>query len=71
VFANAGISPMAPLGSITEEEFDSTFNINVKGLLFTAQKAVRYKSNITKKSLPQSASIRNRPLGRVLMRVGD
>jgi len=40
VFANAGISPMAPLGSITEEEFDSTFNINVKGLLFTAQKAL-------------------------------
>jgi NAD(P)-dependent dehydrogenase (short-subunit alcohol dehydrogenase family) len=41
VFANAGISPMAPLGSITEEEFDSTFNINVKGLLFTAQKALQ------------------------------
>lgn len=40
VFANAGISPIAPLGSITEEQFDSTFNINVKGLLFTAQKAL-------------------------------
>jgi NAD(P)-dependent dehydrogenase (short-subunit alcohol dehydrogenase family) len=41
VFANAGIgNHMAPLGSITEEQFDSTFNINVRGLLFTVQKAL-------------------------------
>jgi len=41
VFANAGIgSGMAPLGEITEEKFDKTFNINVRGLLFTVQKAL-------------------------------
>jgi NAD(P)-dependent dehydrogenase (short-subunit alcohol dehydrogenase family) len=37
VFANAGIAKYAPLGTITEEFFDSIFNINVKGLLFTVQ----------------------------------
>jgi NAD(P)-dependent dehydrogenase (short-subunit alcohol dehydrogenase family) len=40
VFANAGISRLVPLGSITEEHFDSIFNINVRGLLFTVQKAL-------------------------------
>jgi NAD(P)-dependent dehydrogenase (short-subunit alcohol dehydrogenase family) len=40
VLANAGIAKMAPLGSITEEQFDSIFNINVRGLLFTVQKAL-------------------------------
>jgi NAD(P)-dependent dehydrogenase (short-subunit alcohol dehydrogenase family) len=41
LFANAGIGDkMAPIGSITEEQFDSTFNINVRGLLFTVQKAL-------------------------------
>ena len=40
VFANAGIAKYAPLGTITEEFFDSIFNINVKGLLFTVQKAL-------------------------------
>jgi NAD(P)-dependent dehydrogenase (short-subunit alcohol dehydrogenase family) len=40
VFANSDISPVARLGSITEEQFDPTFNMNVKGLLFTAQKAL-------------------------------
>lgn len=41
VFANAGIgNQMAPLGSITEEQFDATFNINVRGLVFTVQKAL-------------------------------
>ncbi len=41
VFANAGIgNQMAPIGSITEEQFDLTFNINVRGLLFTIQKAL-------------------------------
>ena len=39
LFANAGIGiKVAPLGSITEEQFDQTFGINVKGLLFTVQK---------------------------------
>ena len=40
LFANAGIIELAPLGSITESHFDKMFNINVKGLLFTVQKAL-------------------------------
>jgi NAD(P)-dependent dehydrogenase (short-subunit alcohol dehydrogenase family) len=40
VFANAGGGTMAPLGQITEEQFDKTFGANVKGLLFTVQKAL-------------------------------
>jgi NAD(P)-dependent dehydrogenase (short-subunit alcohol dehydrogenase family) len=40
VFANAGVAKFAPLGQITEELYDSIFNINVKGLLFTVQKAL-------------------------------
>jgi NAD(P)-dependent dehydrogenase (short-subunit alcohol dehydrogenase family) len=40
LFANAGGGKFAPLGSITEEHFDQEFNINVKGLLFTVQKAL-------------------------------
>lgn len=44
VFANAGIgNQVAPLGSITEEQFDLTFDINVRGLLFTVQKALPLK----------------------------
>jgi NAD(P)-dependent dehydrogenase (short-subunit alcohol dehydrogenase family) len=34
------ITEFAPLGSITESHFDIIFNINVKGLLFTVQKAL-------------------------------
>jgi NAD(P)-dependent dehydrogenase (short-subunit alcohol dehydrogenase family) len=40
LFANAGVAERAPLGSITEAHFDKTFNINVKGVLFTVQKAL-------------------------------
>src|SRR5271169_26178 len=40
LFANAGIGSFAPLGSITEEHFDQTFDINVRGTLFTVQKAL-------------------------------
>ena len=40
VFANAGTATYAPFGKITEEHYDSIFNINVKGLLFTVQKAL-------------------------------
>jgi NAD(P)-dependent dehydrogenase (short-subunit alcohol dehydrogenase family) len=40
VFANAGVAKYAPLGAITEELYDSIFNVNVKGLLFTVQKAL-------------------------------
>jgi NAD(P)-dependent dehydrogenase (short-subunit alcohol dehydrogenase family) len=40
LFANAGVGELAPLGEITEAHFDKTFRINVKGLLFTVQKAL-------------------------------
>ena len=49
VFANAGIAKYAPLGSIDEAHFDSIFGGNVKGLLFTVQKALPL--------LPDGASI--------------
>jgi NAD(P)-dependent dehydrogenase (short-subunit alcohol dehydrogenase family) len=40
VFANAGAAEFAALGSITVEHFDKLFGINVKGVLFTVQKAL-------------------------------
>jgi NAD(P)-dependent dehydrogenase (short-subunit alcohol dehydrogenase family) len=40
VFANAGVAEFAPMGKITEEHFDKLFNTNVKGTLFTVQKAL-------------------------------
>jgi NAD(P)-dependent dehydrogenase (short-subunit alcohol dehydrogenase family) len=40
VFANAGVGEFAPLGGISEEHFDKLFNINVRGTLFTVQKAL-------------------------------
>jgi NAD(P)-dependent dehydrogenase (short-subunit alcohol dehydrogenase family) len=49
VFANAGAARFARLGTITEEFYDSIFNTNVKGLLFTVQKALPL--------LPDGASI--------------
>src|SRR5437764_11085785 len=49
VFANAGAAKFAPLGKITEEHYDSIFNGNVKGVLFTVQKALPL--------LPDGASI--------------
>ncbi len=49
VFANAGVAKYAPLGKITEAFFDSIFDINVKGVLFTVQKALPL--------LPDGASI--------------
>src|SRR5437899_10921327 len=49
VFANAGVAKFAPFGTITEEFYDSIFNINVKGLVFTVQKALPL--------LPDGASI--------------
>src|SRR5271167_2260835 len=49
VFANAGVARYAPFGTISEELYDSIFNTNVKGLLFTVQKALPL--------LPDGASI--------------
>lgn len=40
LFANAGAGEIAALGAISEEHFDKAFNINVKGVLFTVQKAL-------------------------------
>jgi NAD(P)-dependent dehydrogenase (short-subunit alcohol dehydrogenase family) len=40
LFANAGIGEVVTLGEISEAHFDKTFNINVKGLLFSVQKAL-------------------------------
>ena len=49
LFANAGIAKYAALGNITEALYDSIFNVNVKGVLFTVQKALPL--------MPQGASI--------------
>ena len=38
--ANAGTGEFAPLASLTEEHFDKLFDLNVKGTLFTVQKAL-------------------------------
>ena len=40
VFANAGVGEFVPFGAVTEEHFDKLFNINVRGALFTVQKAL-------------------------------
>lgn len=40
LFANAGVGAFAPLGAISEEHFDRVFRINVKGVVFTVQKAL-------------------------------
>jgi NAD(P)-dependent dehydrogenase (short-subunit alcohol dehydrogenase family) len=39
LFANAGVGELVPLGEISELHFGKIFGINVKGLLFTVQKA--------------------------------
>jgi NAD(P)-dependent dehydrogenase (short-subunit alcohol dehydrogenase family) len=40
VFANAGVGTFGPLATMTEEAWDATFDVNVKGVYFTVQKAV-------------------------------
>jgi NAD(P)-dependent dehydrogenase (short-subunit alcohol dehydrogenase family) len=40
LFANAGLGALAPLGMISEASFDQVFDVNVKGTLFTVQKAL-------------------------------
>ncbi len=45
VFANAGFAEFAPLEKITEQHFDSLFNTNVKGVLFTVQKSLPLLNN--------------------------
>jgi NAD(P)-dependent dehydrogenase (short-subunit alcohol dehydrogenase family) len=45
VFANAGVAEFVPFGAVTEEHFDKLFNINVRGTLFTVQKALPLMNN--------------------------
>jgi NAD(P)-dependent dehydrogenase (short-subunit alcohol dehydrogenase family) len=45
VFANAGVGEFVPFGGVTEEHFDKLFNINVRGTLFTVQKALPLLKN--------------------------
>ena len=40
LFASAGVGEPVPLGEITEQHFDKTFDLNVRGTLFTVQKAL-------------------------------
>jgi NAD(P)-dependent dehydrogenase (short-subunit alcohol dehydrogenase family) len=40
LFANAGAGTIAPLAVATEGHFDQTFDVNVKGMFFTVQKAL-------------------------------
>ncbi|MFE0173221.1 SDR family oxidoreductase [Streptomyces sp. NPDC059002] len=40
LFANASVAEFAPLEKVTEEHFDTLFNINVRGTMFTVQKAL-------------------------------
>ena len=44
LFVNAGIAQFAPFTEATEASFDATFNINVKGVFFTVQRALRLLS---------------------------
>jgi NAD(P)-dependent dehydrogenase (short-subunit alcohol dehydrogenase family) len=40
LYASAGIGEFAPIGKVTEQHFDSIFGVNVRGTLFTVQKAL-------------------------------
>ena len=40
LFANAGVAPLGSFESVTAEQFDTLFDINVRGLFFTVQKAL-------------------------------
>ena len=42
LFANAGIAKFAPVSDVSEDVYDETFDINVKGVFFTVQKAIRF-----------------------------
>ena len=62
VFANAGVAEFAPLGKITEEHFDKLFDTNVKGTLFTVQKALPLMNDVGSVILNGSvASVKGTP----------
>ena len=58
VFANAGLGKVAALGEISEATFDETFDVNVKGLLFTVQKALPFLREGSSIILTASATTR-------------
>ena len=58
VFANAGVGEFVPFGAVTEEHFDKLFNINVRGTLFTVQKALPPLKNFLRVCRQCSTSIR-------------
>lgn len=45
LFASAGVGEFLPMGEITEEHFDKIFDVNVRGTLFTVQKALPFMKN--------------------------
>lgn len=45
LLANAGTGSLQALGEITEEQYDQTFDVNVKGLIFTVQKGLKLMSS--------------------------
>src|SRR5260370_11862706 len=56
LFTNAGRGGFVPLGSITEEHYDQIFNTNVRGLLFTVQKALPLLNDAPSIILPRAAA---------------
>ena len=56
LFANVGLGGFVPLGSITEAYYDKTFDTNVKGLLFTVQKALPFLNDGASTILTGSAA---------------
>ena len=61
--ANAGILEHAPIGQVTEAHFDRLFSINVKGLVFTVQKALPLMADGSTVIL-MSSTVANKGLGR-------
>lgn len=56
LFVNAGGGSMLPLAEVTEAQFDDTFDRNVKGVLFTVQKALPLLSNPSSVILTSSST---------------
>jgi len=62
VVANAGVADYSPLGAITEEEYDRTTSINIKGTVFTVQKALPLlTAGASVMLLSSSSALRARP----------
>src|SRR5260370_10039834 len=60
VFANAGAATFAPLGKVTEEHYNSLFNSNVKGLLFTVPNSLPLMSGGAS-TVPIASPVASRP----------